>query len=199
MDWHWTFGQDAARLHQTQSQPMTTVQRKSPLPEIFEGIALHTKLQVTEPGEAWLTFPGRNPRRPGTRSRTLAYMFPSRQKVLLVYPTCFLNSFLGPCKALLRKDLSDMFYIDGLEQMLVNVRLHFRRSRSHPSTAEQVPVPHGPACCKPPLARGSASSHKWKAYAEVSRNHFPIISLSFHHTDSKILTAMHIWLSMDMF
>lgn len=31
MDWHWTFGQDAARLHQTQSQPMTTVQRKSPV------------------------------------------------------------------------------------------------------------------------------------------------------------------------
>lgn len=36
-----------------------------------------------------------------------------------------------------------------------------------------MPVLHSPACCKPPLARGSASSHKWKAYAEVSRNHFP--------------------------
>lgn len=30
---------------------------------------------------------------------------------------------------MLRKDLSDMFYIDGLEQMLVNVRLHFYRKR----------------------------------------------------------------------
>lgn len=73
-------------------------------------------------------------------------MFPSRQKVLLVYPTCFLNSFLGPCKALLRKDLSDMFYIDGLEQMLVNVRLHLvpegpEVTRAQPSRCQSRMAP----------------------------------------------------------